>query len=126
MQNAIRLIWRNRPPFARGSSLLSVDRRSGALFECRFYVPLRFSIRLTSFQVCRDPESWEWCLAEQLTGAELYRGAERSKISAQVAAQLAFENWLQVDRRGEGFSNPQYYDWQAFSKSPMAEQKSSL
>ena len=69
-------------------------------------MPLRFSIRLTSFQVCRDPESWEWCLAEQLTGAELYRGAERSKISAQVAAQLAFENWLQVDRRGEGFSNP--------------------
>lgn len=79
-------------------------------------MPLRFFIRLTSLRVCRDPESWEWCLAEQLTGAELYRGSERSEISAQVAAQLAFEDWRRVNRRGEGLSNPQFHDWQAFSK----------
>lgn len=89
-------------------------------------MPLRFSIRLTTFEFCREPESWEWCLAEQLTGAELNRGAERTKISAQVAAQVAFENWLQVDPRGEGFTTPQRYDWQEFSKMPKTEQKPHL
>ena len=125
MQSAIRLIWRNRPPFAKGLDLPPLDRRSRVLFECRFFAPLRFSIRLMTFQICRDPESWEWCLAEQLTGTDLYRGVERTKVSAQVAAQLAFENWLQVDRRGDGFS-PQCYDWQAFSRVPKQDPKPSL
>lgn len=81
-------------------------------YECRFYVPQKFSILLSVIQNRDRLDVWEWCLTEQTKRLAIYKGSEGTLMSAQVSAQIAFEQWLRNQREELGFSNPDSYDWQ--------------
>jgi hypothetical protein len=87
-------------------------------YECKFCESGKYDIRLLAFQLRGKPDAWVWSLTGCRKLAHVCSGATDTKISAQVAAQVAFEHWLQLTGRAFGVPHPSQYDWNETKHSP--------
>ena len=66
--------------------------------ECWVRVSERHAVRLSAFRFSTEPEGWKWHVTDPDNEADLYTGSALTLMSAQVAAQLALDQWLHEKR----------------------------
>ena len=81
------------------------------LHECWVQLSGKYAVRLSAHRVCEEPEGWEWRVTDAGAERDLYRGSTTTLTSAQIAAQMAFERWLQRNRLSIDGQTPEFYDW---------------